>query len=76
MEELIWEPFLSRHQSVANYPTVDLAALKELSQDLAKLFCLTLPVPLKRQAHKTAGYQLGPEPRFTTSLRELVGSSS
>ena len=40
--------FLSRHPSAANYLTVELAALKELSQELAKLFGLTLPFSLKR----------------------------
>ena len=69
-------PYVSRHPTVANYFTVDLAVLKEMAQELAELFNLTLPVLFKRQAHKTAGYQLGPEPRFTTSPRGLVGSSS
>ncbi len=36
------------HQSVANYFTVDLAVLKELSQELAELFGLALPVSLKK----------------------------
>src|SRR5215472_9565810 len=76
MEELILAAFLSRHPTVANYFTVDLAVLKEMAQELAELFNLTLPVLFKRQAHKTAGHQLGPEPRFTTSPRGLVGSSS
>jgi hypothetical protein len=39
--------FLSRHQSVANYPTVDPAILKEMAQALADLFGLRLPVSLK-----------------------------
>jgi hypothetical protein len=34
----------SRHPSVANYSTVELQVLKELSQELAYLFGLTLPV--------------------------------
>jgi hypothetical protein len=34
---------LSRHPSAANYLTVELAALKELSQELAELFGLSLP---------------------------------
>ena len=38
---------LSRHQSFSNYITVDLAVLRELSQELADLFGLTLPVSLK-----------------------------
>ena len=37
-------PSLSAHQSFSNYPTVGLAILKELSQELAKLFGLTLPI--------------------------------
>jgi hypothetical protein len=41
-------PFLLPHPSVANYFTVDLAVLKELSQELAELFGLTLPVSLKK----------------------------
>ena len=47
MVELIWAAYESRHPSVANYFTVDLAILKELSQELADLFHLTLPVTLK-----------------------------
>ena len=47
MEELIWAASLSRHPSVANYPTVELAVLKELSQELAELFGLTLPALMK-----------------------------
>jgi hypothetical protein len=46
--ELIWVPFLSRRQSVSNNFTVDLAVLKELSQELAELFSLTLPISLKK----------------------------
>ena len=34
----------SRHPSVANYFTVELTVLKEISQVLADLFGLTLPV--------------------------------
>jgi hypothetical protein len=51
IEEFIWEPFLSHHPSVANYLTVDLPALKEISQALADLFGLRLPVSCKKQAH-------------------------
>jgi len=47
LEELIWAASLSRHPSVANYPTVELAVLKELSQELAELFGLTLPALMK-----------------------------
>ena len=42
---------LSHHPPVANYLTVDLTVLKEMSQVLADLFGLTLPVLLKKQAH-------------------------
>jgi hypothetical protein len=42
-------PSLSRHQCVSNYFTVDLGALKELSQELVDLFGLTLPVLLKNE---------------------------
>lgn len=43
---------VSRHPKGANYPTVDLAVLKEMTQALADLFGLTLPESFKRQAHK------------------------
>jgi hypothetical protein len=43
--------FLSHHQSVANYLTVELTILKEMSQALADLFGLRLPAPCKKQAH-------------------------
>jgi hypothetical protein len=43
--------FLSRHPSVANYFTVELAVLKEMTQELAELFCLTIPVSWKKQTH-------------------------
>jgi hypothetical protein len=42
------EPSLSPHQSVANYFTVELTVLKELSQELAELFGLKLPASLKK----------------------------
>jgi hypothetical protein len=35
--------FLSRHQSVANYLTVELAVLKEMTRQLAELFGLKFP---------------------------------
>jgi hypothetical protein len=38
----------SRHQSVANYFTVELTVLKEMSQALADLFGLRLPVSWKQ----------------------------
>jgi hypothetical protein len=47
----------SRYPTVANYFTVELAVLKELSQELADLFGLALPVSLKKQAHQIAGDQ-------------------
>ncbi len=37
---------VSSHPTVANYFTVDLAVLKELPQELAKLFGFTLPFSL------------------------------
>jgi hypothetical protein len=43
--------FLSRHPKGANYLTVELTVLKELSQELANLFGLALPVSCKKQAH-------------------------
>src|SRR6266480_2962580 len=67
--------YVSHHQTVSNYFRVELPVLKETTKALAALLGLTLPVPFERQAHKTAGYQLRPEPRFSTSLGELVGSS-
>lgn len=48
IEELIWVPSLSRHQSFSNYLSVELAILKEMSEELATLFDLTLPVSLKK----------------------------
>jgi hypothetical protein len=59
----------SRHPSVMKYPTVELTVLKDLSQELADLFDLTLPIPFERQAHKTAVYQLAAEPHVTTHPR-------
>jgi hypothetical protein len=47
-----------------------------MSQELADLFGLTLPVSLKKQDHTTAGDQLVPETDATTSLKERVGTSS
>ena len=52
----------SRQPSAANYLTVELAALKELSQELANLFGLTLPVVFKKQAYTKAWDQPGPWP--------------
>jgi hypothetical protein len=45
-EKLIWEPCVSRHPNATNYLSVDLAALKMVSQELAKLFGLTPPFSL------------------------------
>jgi len=42
-------PCVSPHQSVVDYFTVDLTVLKEMSQALADLFGLTLPVSLKNE---------------------------
>ena len=50
--------FLSPHRNVANYFTVDLAVLKEMTQELAELFCVTLPVLLNKQPHIRAGVRL------------------
>ena len=47
---------LSRHPSAANYPTVELVALKDLSRELADLFGLALLIPFESQTYKTAGY--------------------
>ncbi len=41
--ELIWVPSLFRHPSAASYPTVDLAVLKQMTQELAELLGLLLP---------------------------------
>ena len=47
IEELILAPFLSRRPTVSNYFTVELIVLKEMTQALADLFGLMLPVTLK-----------------------------
>ena len=39
------------HPKDANYLTVELTVLKEMSQELAELFGLRLPVSCKKQAH-------------------------
>jgi hypothetical protein len=57
MEELIWVPCEFRHPSVANYFTVDLAGLKEMTQDLAELLGLAIPVSYRKQAHQGTGHQ-------------------
>jgi hypothetical protein len=58
MLHLISQPCVSRHPSFANYLTVELTVLQEMSRELAELFGLTLPIPFKRQASQTAGYRL------------------
>jgi hypothetical protein len=50
--------------------------IKEVSQELADLFGLTLLVSLKKLAHTTAGDQLVPEPHATISFKERVETSS
>ena len=67
---------LSPHPTVANYFTVDLAVLKELSQELADLFGLTLPIPWKKLAYKATRYQIELELHVTASLMERIGTSS
>ena len=42
-----WAPSLSRHRNVIYGTTVNLTRLREITQDLADLFGLTLPVSLK-----------------------------
>lgn len=44
-------PSLYRHPTGANYFTVDLTVLQAMTQELADLFRLTLPIPFKKQAH-------------------------
>jgi hypothetical protein len=50
------------HPTVANYFTVDLPVLKELSQELAELFGLSLPVSCKKQANQVTEHQLEERP--------------
>jgi hypothetical protein len=50
--------YVSHHPSVANYFTVELTVLKEVTQELADLFRLTLPVSRKKQARQMVGYPL------------------
>ncbi len=57
--------FLCRHRSVANYPTVELAVLKEMSQELAELFGLSLPVTCKKQANQATEHQLEERPALS-----------
>jgi hypothetical protein len=40
-------PYVSPHPAFSNYLTVELLVLKEMTQALADLFGLTLPVSLK-----------------------------
>jgi hypothetical protein len=48
----------SRHPTGANYFTVELTVLNEMTQALADLLGLTLPVSLKKQAHQVARCQV------------------
>ena len=57
-DDLSEVPSLSRHPTVANYFTGELAVLKEVAQALADLFGLTLPVACKEQAHRMARGQV------------------
>ena len=45
--------YVSRHPSVANYFTVELTVLKEISQSLADLFALRLPFPYNPSSVKS-----------------------
>jgi hypothetical protein len=47
-------PCGARYPKGANYLTVELAVLKALSQELAELFNLTLPMALKNQTYHAA----------------------
>jgi hypothetical protein len=67
---------VSRHPKDADYLAVELALLREVSQALADLFGLRLPVFWKQQAHATASDQLVTEPYVTPTLRERVETSS
>jgi hypothetical protein len=46
----ISEPFVWLHPSATDYLSVELATLKEITQELASLFGLTLPVSHKKEA--------------------------
>ena len=47
-EKLIWKPCESRQRSVSYGLTVNLTKLREITQDLADLFGLRLPISLKK----------------------------
>jgi len=47
-------PYGAPRQSFSNYPTVDLAALKEITQELAALFGLALPDSICSRQSKTS----------------------
>ncbi len=47
--------FLSRHRTVTYGATVNLTRLREITQDLAELFGLTLPSRFTQQIHKKTG---------------------
>jgi hypothetical protein len=57
MEEIIWAACEFRHPPVANYPTVELAGLKEMTQDLADLLGLAIPVSCRKRAHQGTWHQ-------------------
>jgi len=46
MEELIWAACVSGHPKGADYFTVELTVLKEMTQDLANLLGLAVPINL------------------------------
>ena len=48
LEELIWVPCESRHRTVIYGTTVNLIRMREITQDLADLFGLRLPISLKK----------------------------
>ncbi|HET9921060.1 MAG TPA: hypothetical protein VFQ30_14510 [Ktedonobacteraceae bacterium] len=48
MEEFISVPFLSPRQFVSYRATVNLTRMREITQDLADLFGLRLPISLKK----------------------------
>jgi len=47
----------SLHPSDANYPTVELAALREVTRQLADLLGLTMPASCGKQALQRTGHQ-------------------
>jgi len=57
--------FALPHPTDANYFTVELTVLKEMSQALADLFGLRLPVSCKKQANQVAEHQLEERPALS-----------